>query len=51
MIGSQPKLLFSQAGCCMVMKLPLMLATGEYRSVQEPMPSISIRFWFVRLFR
>jgi hypothetical protein len=35
----------------MVMKLPLMDCTGEYRSVKELTLSTSTRFWFARLFR
>ena len=45
---SYPKVLFSQAGCCMVTVSPLMLCTGEYRSVNVPMDSSSIRLWFAR---
>lgn len=48
---SYPKLLLFQAGCCIVMKFPLMFCTVTYRSVNEPTLSISTRVLLARLFR
>src|SRR3954468_20378025 len=44
-------LLLFHAGCCIVTKFPLMLCTGEYRSVNELIASNSTRFWLATLFR
>ncbi len=48
---SYPNALLFQAGCCIVSWLPLMLCTGEYRSVKELTASTSTRLWFATLFR
>ena len=48
---SYPNELLFHAGCCIVRKFPLMLCTGEYRSVNELTASTSTRLWLARLFR